>query len=84
VRGVEGGGEGLQGGHIGKGNIGLQLILVGCEHNHVVERTRFHRYAFSQNHCVHDISRVVAGDAIAGVLQGCSTCGMQACKIPHS
>ena len=51
-----------------RGILGLRLILVGCEHNHIVERTRFHRYAFSQNHHAHDTSRVVAGDAVvAGV-----------------
>jgi len=53
--------------------LGLRLILAGCGHNHVVERTRFHRYAFSQNHYAHDISRVVARGAVAGVFAGVFT-----------
>ena len=52
------------------GILSLRLILAGYEHKHVVERTRFHRYAFSQNHHAHDISRVVAGEGVAGGATG--------------
>jgi len=71
--------EGLRGGRwvfgeviLERGILGLRLILTGCEHNHVVECTRFHRYAFSQNHYAHDISRVVARGAVAWGVEGCS------------
>ena len=53
--------------------LGLRLVLVGCGHNHVVERTRFHRYAFGQNHYAHDISRVVARGAVVGGVTGVFT-----------
>lgn len=65
-------GVGFRGGHIGK-SLRSCWAGCGCEHNHVVERTQFHRYAFSQNHHAHDISRVVAGEAFARGLQGVCT-----------
>jgi len=46
-----------------RGVLDIGLILAGCEHNYVVERTRFHRSAFSRNRHDHDISRDVARDA---------------------
>lgn len=56
-----------------RGILSHRLILVGCEHNHVVERTLFHRYAFSRKHNAHEISRVVAGNAVAGGFAGVCT-----------
>jgi len=48
------------------------VIIARYEHNHVVEHTHFHRYAFSRNHYAHDLSRDMAGDGVAGALQDCS------------